>query len=168
MSDTFNNIADINKIWFKNNIKVKLADVYCQKWSNSVFYNSVCTNYRAMTKVKKLQNYIIQLPKQYIYPFLKFKCANHYMPIVSGRYSNTPIDERLCKLCQLNEIGDEFHYLFKCNFFSDDRVKYISKYYFISPNTVKMTQLFEGTDSKEMLKLAKFISIIMKHFRSRQ
>ena len=69
MSDTFNNIEEINKTWFKNNVKVKLGDVYCQKWSNSVFNNSVCVNYRVMTKVKKLQDYIIQLPKQYIYPF---------------------------------------------------------------------------------------------------
>ena len=41
MSDSFHNIADINKSWFKNNIKVKLVDFYCQKWSNLVSNNSV-------------------------------------------------------------------------------------------------------------------------------
>ena len=95
----------------------------------------------------------------------KLKCVNHYMPIVAGRYSNIPIDDRICKICQTNEIGDEFHYLFNCTFFSSQRTRHLKEYYYTQPNMYKMTQLFESTDYNEMLNLAKFAHIIVSHFK---
>ena len=118
-----------------------------------------------MTVVKKTQNYILKLPKKYVYILCKFKCANHHLPIVKGRYTDTPVHERTCPLCTINDIGDEFHYLFNCTFFMAQRVKYIMRYYYTQPNTSKMMQLFESTDYSEMIKLAKFADIIMRHFR---
>ena len=120
-----------------------------------------------MTLVKKTQNYILKLPKRYTYALCKFKCVNHNMPVVTGRYSNTPYEDRLCTYCQSNDIGDEFHYLFICNKFSTERSRYINRYYYTHPNMYKMTQLFESTDFKEMLNLAKFAEILVNNFRSR-
>ena len=51
MSDCFYNTASLSKVWFKNTIKVKFNEVYAQKWTESVFNNSACINYRAMTIV---------------------------------------------------------------------------------------------------------------------
>ena len=96
----------------------------------------------------------------------KFKCANHYMPIVAGRFANIPIDERKCTLCERNEIGDEFHYLLKCNFFNSQRIKYIKKYYYTKPNMIKMQQMFESSDIQEMTNLAKFTVIILAKFKN--
>ena len=124
-----------------------------------------------MTEYKKLQPYLLSLPSQYMYAMCKFKCTNHRMPIVSGRYSGISVDDRKCELCELNDhynkIGDEFHYLFNCPFFREDRPKYIKRYYYSSPNTYKMTQLFNYVSDTEMLALAKFIFIIINHFRNR-
>ena len=153
------------KSWFKNNTKIRLKNIYIHKWSESVFNNTVCLNYRAMTVVKKTQTYILDLPKKYVYILCKFKCANHHLPIVEGRYTNIPVYERTCTLCTTDDIGDEFHYLFNCTFFHAQRVKYIMIYYYIHPSTSKMMQLFESTDYKEMVKLAKFVDIIMRQFR---
>ena len=89
------------------------------------------------------------------------------MPIVAGRYAKIPLVDRLCKLCTENEIGDEFHYLLKCPYFTEDRNMFIHEYYYMEPNTIKMTQLFELTDSKDLLKLAKFIKKIVLKFRSK-
>ena len=101
----------------------------------------------------------------------KLKCANHSMPIVSGRYSGISVNDRKCELCDLNghynKIGDEFCYLFNCPFFREDRPKYIKRYYYSSPNTYKMTQLFKYGSNTEMLALAKFIFKIINHFRNR-
>ena len=129
--------------------------------------NSVCVTYKFLTLSKRMQNYIVNLPKPYIYSFLKFKCANHYMPIVAGRYSQTPIDKRKCILCNMEQIGDEYHYLLNCPYFCEYRIKYLKLYYHTQPSVWKMTQLFESTDPKEILNLAKFVSIIVKHFRSK-
>ena len=118
-----------------------------------------------MPQVKRTQNYVLKLPKYYIYAMCKLKCVNHYMPIAAGRYSNIPIDERLCTICQLNEIGDEFHYLFKCTYFSSQRARYLMRYYYTQPNMYKMTQLFESPDFNEMLNLAKFAHVIVSQFK---
>ena len=167
MSSLFDVITNTKKSWFKNNTKVRLNNIYTHIWSESVFNNSVCLNYRAMTVVKKTQNYILKLPKKYVYILCKFKCANHRLPIVEGRYTGIPVHERTCTLCTTNDIGDEFHYLFNCAFFHSQRVKYVMRYYYTNPSTQKMMQLFESLDYQEMVKLAKFADIIMSQFKHR-
>ena len=161
----FDTIIKECKNWFKIITKTRLEEFYPKIWSESVHNNSSCLNYRAMTLSKRTQNYVSKLPKPYIYALVKFKCVNHYMPIVAGRYLNTPVDERLCTICQMNEIGDEFHYLFRCTFFSSQRSRYIMRYYYTRPNMYKLTQLFESSDFTEMLNLAKFAGIIVNHFK---
>ena len=44
----------------------------------------------------------------------KTRISCHLLPIESGRYKKIPRVQRLCPLCDRSEIGDEFHYLFKC------------------------------------------------------
>ena len=170
MSNCFDNITNMNNNWFKNTIKLKINDSYNQIWSAYVFNNSTCLNYRAMTERKFLQDYLLKLPSQYMYAMCKFKCANHRMPIVSGRHNGIPVDDRKCNLCDLNDhfnkIGDEFHYLFNCPFFREDRVKYLKRYFYTAPNMYKMTQLFNYVNKKTMLKLAKFICIILNKFKN--
>ena len=161
----FDNVTIECKNWLRNSTKVRLEEYYAKKWSDTVYKNSSCLNYRAMTLVKRTQNYVLKLPKYYIYAMCKFKCVNHYMPIVAGRYSDTPIDERLCTICQLNEIGDEFHYLFNCTFFSTQRARLMMRYYYTQPNMYKMIQLFESSDFNDMLNLAKFADIIVRQFK---
>ena len=171
MHNLFNDISHVNKTWFKNTVKQKLNDSYTNKWSVSVFNSSACINYRAMTEYKQLQKYLLILPSQYMYAMCKFKCANHRMPIVRGRQNGTPVDDRKCELCDLNDhynkVGDEFHYLFNCPFFKEDRVRHIKRYYYTAPNTYKMTQLFNYVSEREMLELGKFIYKIINHFRNR-
>ena len=170
MSNCFDNITNMNNDWFKNTIKLKINDSYNQIWLAYVLNNSTCLNYRVMTERKFLQDYLVKLPSQYMYAMCKFKCANHIMPIVSGRHNGITVDDRKCNLCDLNDhfnrIGDEFHYLFNCPFFREDRAKYLKRYYYTSPNMYKMTQLFNYVSKQEMLKLAKFICIILRQFRN--
>ena len=117
MSYLFNNVYTVNNIWLKESLILRLSDVYRQKWQVEVNNNSTCLNYRIMTSQKELQYYLVKLPQKYSYTLCKFKCGNHKLPIIRGRYNDINIDDRKCELCQQNEIGDEFHYLFKCDFF---------------------------------------------------
>ena len=165
MSHLLNEITNEDKAWIKKNTKTRLNNIYAQSWSESVSTNSTCLNYRVMTIVKKPQNYILKLPKQYVYALCKFKCANHRMPIVNGRCANIPVEEKVCTLCQTNKLEVEFHYLFECPFFQIQRATYLPRYYYILPNMYKMMQLFESSDAKEMLNLVKFADIIIRQFR---
>ena len=42
------------------------------------------------------------------------------MPIEWGRFLGTSRDDRICELCFHNKIGDEYHYLIECSYFSSD------------------------------------------------
>ena len=45
MSYLFNNISNTNINWFKNTAKLKLKDIYEQKWKETVFSNTICLNH---------------------------------------------------------------------------------------------------------------------------
>jgi hypothetical protein len=42
--------------------------------------------------------------------FTKFRVSDHSLKIESRRYKNITREERKCKNCNLNEIGDEYHF----------------------------------------------------------
>ena len=62
-----------------------------------------------------------------------FEKKKRKLPIEVGRWSNIPREQRICTLCNLQKIGDEFHYLFECshNDIFHARLKFIPK------NTIK-------------------------------
>ena len=57
-------------------------------------------------------------------------------------------------LCNLCELGDEFHYLFKCTFFSDERKTLLPKDVIARPNVVKYRELLCSDDRNSLFKLS--------------
>ena len=53
--------------------------------------------------------------------------------------------ERLCTLCDENDIEDEYHILMKCNYFVNLREKYISKKYYKRPSMYEFQKLMNTT-----------------------
>ena len=45
--------------------------------------------------------------------------------VETGRWDGIPLNERNCKICTTDDIGDEYHYLFTCDFFKIDRKLYL-------------------------------------------
>ena len=41
--------------------------------------------------------------------------------IETGRYRGESLEDRLCILCNKQEIEDEFHFIFSCNFYETER-----------------------------------------------
>ena len=50
-------------------------------------------------------------------------------------------NQRICHLCE-TEIGDEYHYIMKCDFFNNSRKLYVPPIYTIRPNTLKFYNLY--------------------------
>ena len=58
----------------------------------------------------------------------------HKLPIEAGRHEGIERHERTCITC--GELGDEFHYLFKCSNFRDSRKLFLSESLYLSmPNS---------------------------------
>jgi hypothetical protein len=50
----------------------------------------------------------------------KFRTCNHRLPIEIGRWQNVDRSDRICPICQTEEIGDEFHYILQCRQLHND------------------------------------------------
>ena len=69
-----------------------------------------------------------------IQEFIYFRLCNNHLPIEKGRWLDIPINERVCRLCNANQLANTFHYLFSCPFFQDTRRKYIGHVNCSNPN----------------------------------
>ena len=90
-----------------------------------MFNSSKCINYRIFKTAFGLEKYFTILPCDLVYCLSKFRCVSHRLPVECGRFLNIDRSERLCELCNSNEIGDEFHYIFNCEFFNNERLKFL-------------------------------------------
>ena len=90
------------------------------------------------------------------------------LPVEVGRWYNIPRENRVCKICSKNEIGDEFHYLFICNdpIISQSRMSYMSLYFNRNPNVYEFEQLFNTKNKITLIKLCRFIKIIIERVSS--
>jgi hypothetical protein len=94
----------------------------------------------------------------------KFRCGNHKLPVVTGRYEGLERRERICKICNSNNIADEYHYLFECKnkdiCMKRDQCITVSSHH----NTFKMNHLFNSLNIQELGALAVFLNFIMTKF----
>ena len=110
-----------------------------------------------------MEYYISHLKDDLSRHLLKYRTANHKLPVETGRYNNTPYEDRKCNFC--NDIGDEYHYIMQCEHFIQDRKKYVNKYYYTHPNMFKYKELMTSVDVRVLCKLSTFVNKIMKAFR---
>ena len=96
---------------------------------------------------------------------VKFRTANFKLPIEIGRWDNVWINERKCTLCNTNDIGDSFHYLLRCPFFTPERTELLKPYFYIRPNIIKYKDLLSCKNKIVVQKLSKFMKLIMDTFR---
>ena len=56
--------------------------------------------------------------------------------IETGRFVNTPLENRICNLCNLNEIENEYHFIMVCPLYAEYRTVLFSKASVIIDNFV--------------------------------
>ena len=61
------------------------------------------------------------LPKHLYLILVHFRSANHRLSIETGRWNNFELEDQKCNLSDMNTIGDKFHCLLECSFFTDER-----------------------------------------------
>ena len=81
--------------------------------------------------------------------------SSHRLEIEVGRWARPnriPLDQRNCRAC--NKLEDEFHFLLECRLYNEIRKKYIKKYYWDRPNTIKLKELMITNNERMLLNLA--------------
>jgi hypothetical protein len=90
-----------------------------------------------------------------------------FFKIEHGRWNNIPRENRKCNLCNLEEIGDEFHYILNCPYFKQYRDIYIKKRYTKRPTIFHVLLavyglLFEIYIELRNLFRLKYLNIVQK------
>ena len=168
LSYIWHNTQPLNVIWLKNKVFHILYDQFKQSWIINMYNSSKASNYRIYKHTVNIEKYLLRLPDQLMKYFCKFRTGNAKLPIEVGRWRDIPRENRICHLCNQNEIGDEFHYIFNCTDISIKQARQlnVSKYYYTHPNIHKFNQLFNVTNRATLIKLCKFIRIIMERVSS--
>ena len=148
--------------------KQMLIDQFLQNWRSSLTTSSKGKNFNLFKDSINLERYFLILPNNLYINMVRFRTANHKLPIELGRWNNIEYDERKCDLCDQRSIGDEFHYLLECDFFKRERQLFISDTYYRRPNILKYKNLLSCQDESSLIKLGKFMGLIMKQFVNNQ
>ena len=169
MSDIWNFSGNgFSNTYVKNAIKLRIKDIFQQNWHEMKSTHSYCPFYDIIKTDWKLEKYLTDLSYQQRVSLCKFRCRSNFMPVASSRFTSEieTDDHYICPLCNYNCVGDEFHYLFKCPFFEDDRKKYLDPVP-NHPDLFHVSSLFNSGDRTILRKLADFVDLIMKIFEHR-
>ena len=71
-------------------------------------------------------------------------------------------NSKICTLCADNDTGDEYHYLFKCVYFYNERIKLIDAKYVKHPSRHSFSELMSCRKRNELRNLITFINVILQ------
>ena len=146
--------------WLKHTIKTSLQDQYKQDWHATLENSPKTIIYRMFKENFEFEKYFNILDDRDIFTLCKFRVTNHKLPIEVGRWNNVPREDRVCRLCNCGDLGDEFHYLLNCNFMSQQRQLFIHKKYYRHVNALTFKELMSVKKKSELRKLCSFIRFI--------
>ena len=155
----------VNPKWFKEKVKRTLKDIFLQEWYSCVDNNNVYSNYRKFKWSFGPDAFYITLPSDCAISLLRFRTTNNALPVNRLRSENVPIHERICQKCWLGDIGDEYHYLFLCPYFSEKRKEFLPKYYIDKPSFEKYHCLMSSNKKTLLLKLKHFVTYVCHNLR---
>ena len=146
-------------------IKKALINLFIQKWHSLLNESSKGINYSLLKSEPTFEEYLKIIPRALYLPLIKYRTANHFLPVETLRWQDVDISVRKCTLCDKMDTADEFHYLFVCNRFEESRKLYLKPYYYKRPNILKYKELFSSKSPAKLAKLSKFVTIIMNEFK---
>ena len=109
----------------------------------------------------KLEKYFNILPSNLAFALCHFRILNHKLPTEQGRFWGVERDDRICDLCFLNKLGDEYHYILERSYFDCQRRQYIPRDLSSSHNTFKFDKFKNTNDTRTLFRLAKICKDIL-------
>ena len=88
----------------------------------------------------------------------KFRCSDHALLIEVGRHKGLQVEQRLCKICNLNLVEDEFHFLTICPAYNKLRAVLLSaaNVMLLDPE-IQFSTIMSGENTTVIRRLAEFI-----------
>ena len=156
------NESSIDKVTQKI-LEQRFFDLHRQEMFSAICRSSRGEYYQYIADNFGLQYYLSKaISEIYRKSITRFRLSSHNLNIESGRYKNELRSKRICTLCNLRDVEDEFHFILKCPKYQEIRNLYIKKYYFRRPSAFKLIQLLSVQNLKELRNLGKFLFLAEK------
>ena len=146
-------------------IEQRLYDIYKQTLNASIQNCSRGSIYQHLTDNFTLQSYLRKpINDTHLRYITKFRLSAHNLNTETAKYNkNTDnISIKKCKMCNLDDDEDEFHFILKCPKYADLRNLYVKKYFYKKPSVFKLIQLLSSPNTKELRNLGKYIHFALQ------
>ena len=97
-------------------ISQTLRDLYFQECNTEANVSSKGKQYLFFKDNFNFEKYFIYISKVLYSKVIKYRTGNHRLPVETGQRDDTPLNERKYNICTTDDIGDEYNYLFTCEF----------------------------------------------------
>ena len=108
----------------KNIIFRRIDDIALNRWYTYLSVSSLCTLYRQFKQKLCFEKYLLIPNSRERILLTKYRCTNSKLPIYKHIYF---YDSDICTLCNLNNKGDEYHYILIFPYFRNERKLYLKK-----------------------------------------
>ena len=155
-------------------LKEKLIEVFLSLYETQCKSNKKLNLYNKIKGVYRKQPYLFKIKESsYRIAATKYRLSSHNLPVETGRYLQVARTERLCKLCIMQQVGDEIHYFCKCPYapIAADRNVMLKEIYStnrqleILDEVSKFHYLMALTDVNMMRPVAKFLYSLLEKIK---
>ena len=144
-------------------IRQRILDTYKQTWYSDINNSSRLQTYSIFKHNLELESYLnLDIDKKYKLALTRFRTSSHSLMIETGRYENTPREQRICQFCNMGKVEDEYHFLLVCPNYRDLRRKHFKPYFCHWPTMIKFESLLSKTSKSSVASLSKFIYFAFK------
>ena len=156
MLDTYvNYISDAE---FKKYIRRQCEDLLFQSWHTMLHTTSFCDCYMDFKYRLLLEPYLRKLKGKQKIQLSQFRCALYTSPRVIERITDnrSQVCPPCCKECE----ADEYHLIMVCDYFRDNKVERLPKFFYWYPNMMNFDELMNSVNIELLKKLSPLCGII--------
>ena len=144
----------------------RMMSLYAADWMRHIsrYENNKLRTYSTIKDAFALEPYLTQSPLSIRRDITRLRISCHPLAIETGRYSQPkiPVEYRLCELCNMNCVEDEYHMLLVCPFYSNERALMFDE---INQHT-QLSNIPSPSTFKTILSLGAANSVLIPHVGS--
>ena len=115
-----------NEVEFLKSFVQRITDIYKQKWFLDINESRKLSTYSQFKSLLEPEKYLHVINSFWARKHLaKFRTSNHDLAIEKGRHAKIERHMRMCNMCNLGCVEDEYHYILICPKYEYLREKYL-------------------------------------------
>ena len=137
-------------------IKQRIYDQYYQSWYSNINNSLRLFYYRIFKHNFVQEKYLDFIHKKLRILLSQFRISAHDLEIEKGRHRNIRRSERKCKLCNLNVVEIEYHFLLACPFYRNIRKKFQTVLFSMAIDN-RFESLMTTENKRTILNISKYL-----------